>query len=136
MRTAEEARMELAKGNYSRRINQLRSYFTLPVAAKIMRIRIKKGLYPEIYNEFLKKEKKDKLNYRQARHRYNCNHKLRTEVFRKYQYKCARANCGSEQNLQIHHIIPIHRDHTLHSKIENLILLCLKCHQERHRNAP
>jgi HNH endonuclease/WYL domain len=39
-------------------------------------------------------------------------------------------NCGSSQNLQAHHVIPLSRGGT--NRSENLKLLCEKCHKSEH----
>ena len=43
------------------------------------------------------------------------------EVFEKYNHKCA--NCGSTENLQVHHLAEKSKE-----GLDQLILLCKKCH--------
>ena len=54
--------------------------------------------------------------------------KTREKVFEKYGRCCSM--CGSEQNVEVHHIIPIREGGT--NELENLIPLCRDCHQEIH----
>ena len=54
--------------------------------------------------------------------------KVREKVFEKYGRYCSM--CGSEQNVQVHHKIPIRDGGT--NELENLIPLCRDCHQEIH----
>lgn len=43
-------------------------------------------------------------------------------------YECQR--CGSETDLEVHHIIPVYRDGR--NELDNLITLCHSCHWEAH----
>lgn len=54
--------------------------------------------------------------------------KTRKKVFEKYGRCCSM--CGSVQNVEVHHIIPIKEGGT--NELENLIPLCRDCHQEIH----
>lgn len=42
--------------------------------------------------------------------------------------------CGRSENLEVHHIIPLSKGGT-NSKA-NLICICAKCHDKRHRDNP
>lgn len=54
--------------------------------------------------------------------------KIREKVFEKYGRCCSM--CGSNQNIEVHHKIPIREGGT--NELENLIPLCRDCHQEIH----
>lgn len=54
--------------------------------------------------------------------------RLREDVLRKTDGKCM--NCGSTENIEIHHIIPLAFGGT--NKIDNLIPLCCDCHVAMH----
>ena len=54
--------------------------------------------------------------------------KHRDEILERYNHRCA--NCGSTDDLEIHHIVPVSlggRD-----VIENLVPLCSSCHKAAH----
>jgi len=53
---------------------------------------------------------------------------LREKVFRKYNSRCY--DCGSLDKLHMHHILEV--QYGGKDDIDNLILLCEKCHQKRH----
>lgn len=50
------------------------------------------------------------------------------EVQRRYRNECC--NCGETEHLDIHHIVPLSCGGT--DKIENLVLVCQRCHQGLH----
>lgn len=56
---------------------------------------------------------------------------LRSVALKRFDYQCAR--CGSAKNLQVHHVnyenmgLP-------GSELEDLIVLCNKCHEEVHKH--
>lgn len=56
-------------------------------------------------------------------------HDYRELTFEKYGHCCAK--CGSKEELQIHHIIPISKGGT--NDLTNLIPLCKKCHEKIHK---
>lgn len=56
--------------------------------------------------------------------------KKRREISSLYNGKCAL--CGSTNNVQVHHIIPISVLPELKLENENLILLCGTCHELAH----
>ncbi len=53
---------------------------------------------------------------------------IRQEVFKKYGYKCSK--CGSCNNIEVHHKIPLSKGGT--NNIKNLIPLCHDCHEKIH----
>lgn len=65
--------------------------------------------------------------YRHNRLRWDT---IREAVFKRDSSKCV--DCGSVENLQVHHIVPyfISRDDSLN----NLILLCARCHMKHEPN--
>lgn len=54
--------------------------------------------------------------------------RYKDEVLRQHNYKCV--NCGTTENLRIHHIVPVAVGGT--DNITNLIPLCLSCHEAIH----
>lgn len=56
--------------------------------------------------------------------------KLKRDVYEKCNNKCTK--CGSTKKLHIHHIKEFSKGGL--NEIENLILLCVSCHAEAHRN--
>lgn len=54
--------------------------------------------------------------------------KHREEILRRYNYRCA--NCGSEDDLEIHHIVPVSLGGN--DTISNLVPLCFSCHKAAH----
>ncbi len=52
------------------------------------------------------------------------------EVLSRDSWRCQ--NCGTAENLQVHHIQP--RSKLGHDRLENLITLCVSCHESFHRN--
>jgi len=55
---------------------------------------------------------------------------LRTQVLQRDSWRCQ--NCGSFNNLQVHHISP--RSCLGDDTETNLITLCAKCHRSCHRS--
>lgn len=53
---------------------------------------------------------------------------LLEEVYKRYDSKCC--NCGSTDNLDIHHIVPLSCGGT--DRATNLVLVCQRCHQGLH----
>ncbi len=53
-----------------------------------------------------------------------------TEVLSRDSWRCQ--NCGTAENLQVHHIKS--RSKLGHDSLENLITLCVSCHESLHRN--
>ena len=62
-------------------------------------------------------------------------HRLKKDVgnavLAKYDNKCT--NCGSKENLCVHHIIKMKPDDENYNDIENLTVLCRSCHLSHHR---
>lgn len=56
----------------------------------------------------------------------------RAAVLERDGYRCAE--CGSEDNIQIHHII--YRSKGGADTIDNLKCLCAECHYKKHRDEP
>lgn len=54
--------------------------------------------------------------------------KLKESVLKKYRNKCA--NCGSKEDLEIHHIVPLSLGGT--NNATNLVPLCYSCHKAAH----
>lgn len=54
--------------------------------------------------------------------------KFREEVLERYNHKCA--NCGSQNDLQIYHIVPVAIGGT--DAVSNLVPLCHSCHMAAH----
>ncbi len=42
-------------------------------------------------------------------------------------------NCGSDKNIEAHHIISLHKDISKALDINNGMALCIACHKKRHR---
>lgn len=57
---------------------------------------------------------------------------LAPQVFKRDNYTCV--NCGANQNLNAHHIIPVYVDSSKIADIDNLITLCKPCHMHLHSN--
>jgi hypothetical protein len=53
---------------------------------------------------------------------------LRKEMLRRHKKKCHY--CGSTDNLDIHHLIPL--SHGGNNSIENLVFACQSCHEDLH----
>ena len=51
------------------------------------------------------------------------------EVLSRDSWRCQ--NCGTAENLQVHHIQS--RSKLGHDRLENLITLCVSCHESLHR---
>jgi 5-methylcytosine-specific restriction endonuclease McrA len=45
------------------------------------------------------------------------------------EYNGSCAACGEEEKIQVHHIIPVHIDHTFELDSNNLITLCMSQHE-------
>lgn len=60
--------------------------------------------------------------------KYRCENYL--EVYKKYDNKCLE--CGTLENLSIHHIDHSGKSNNPNNKIENLQLLCFQCHGKIH----
>lgn len=53
-------------------------------------------------------------------------------IHEKYNNKCC--NCGSEENLEMHHILFRDQYPEFEDETDNIMLLCRKCHKEYHGN--
>lgn len=53
---------------------------------------------------------------------------LREEIFSRDGRQCA--NCGAEENLEVHHVVPLSRGGT--NKRTNLLTICNRCHNQTH----
>jgi len=56
---------------------------------------------------------------------------VRAELLLKARHKCAR--CGSNRNLERHHLIPVSEDKSLAREKSNIEVLCFDCHRNHHR---
>lgn len=56
----------------------------------------------------------------------------RKQVLAKCGKKCQM--CGSTENIEVHHIVPIAENKDLRYAVDNGMVLCRKCHKEVHRN--
>lgn len=59
-------------------------------------------------------------------------------ALRRAGYRCQMCSVRGKRKLQVHHIIPLNgSDRTINTlnQPDNLIVLCKKCHLERHRNS-
>ena len=56
--------------------------------------------------------------------------KWRAGILYRDNHKCQI--CGNTNNLQIHHIVPVHKDETKICENSNAITLCIRCHSEKH----
>jgi hypothetical protein len=54
---------------------------------------------------------------------------LKKQILERYGRKCAK--CGTQENLEIHHLKPVLSGGE--TQKENLILLCKRCHKATHR---
>lgn len=81
-------------------------------------------------NELIQlKEKRIRKN--KKRNKYIREFKvIRDEILERDNHICIE--CGSDDNLQIHHIV--HRKNGGKNESENLQTLCAKCHSEKHKN--
>ncbi|TEA54648.1 HNH endonuclease [Bacillus sp. BH2] len=107
------------------------------------RNKISKGRYCEEHKRNkLPRKKKDKKNiyhhenksfYRTDEWKY-----VRSQVYEREKGYCQR--CGRfvfGRSAHVHHIIPIKQDETLKLEINNLMLLCPKCHiKEENEDKP
>lgn len=57
---------------------------------------------------------------------------IKNKIFEKYKFKCQL--CGSNENLQLHHIIPFYMDEGKIKDENNLIPICKKCHTTKVNN--
>jgi hypothetical protein len=55
---------------------------------------------------------------------------LRQLVLERDNHRCTK--CGSTENLQCHHILPVAVEPLLSADIDNCITLCIDCHKEAH----
>ncbi len=53
---------------------------------------------------------------------------LRKRVLERDSWRCQ--SCGSQRELQVHHVNP--RSQLGHDALQNLITLCVSCHQRQH----
>lgn len=60
---------------------------------------------------------------------------MKLAALQRDQYKCTNPNCGSTQNLHVHHITPKAQRPDLALNLANLITLCEKCHITTHRTS-
>lgn len=67
------------------------------------------------------------IEFKETRH---VSKHLKNKIYKKYNNKCAR--CESEDKLHIHHI-KRYSDGGF-TDLENLMLLCAKCHAEEHKD--
>jgi len=62
-------------------------------------------------------------------------HRLKKEVglfvLNKFNYKCSL--CNSSENLCVHHIIKMEPNNPNYNDIDNLTVLCRRCHMSLHR---
>lgn len=58
--------------------------------------------------------------------------KWKKEVLRRDDYQCV--NCGSEENLEVHHIVNWSEAPELRICVDNGETLCTKCHSIEHKN--
>ena len=58
---------------------------------------------------------------------------LRLAALQRDHYRCTNPNCGSTQNLDVHHIIPRTQRPDLILTLDNLTTLCEKCHIAAHQ---
>ena len=56
---------------------------------------------------------------------------LRSMVLERDEHKCVK--CGSKENLQCHHILPVSVEPLLSADIDNCITLCYTCHKKIHQ---
>ena len=56
---------------------------------------------------------------------------LRHMVLKRDEYSCVK--CGSNENLQCHHILPVAVEPLLSADIDNCITLCYNCHKKVHQ---
>lgn len=53
------------------------------------------------------------------------------KVLEEHNYRCI--NCGTKENLCVHHIIPMDVKDNRYNDISNLTVLCRPCHMKHHR---
>lgn len=56
--------------------------------------------------------------------------KLKKQVYEKCDSKCVK--CGSKEDLHIHHVIEFSKGGR--TELDNLVLLCVSCHAEAHKD--
>lgn len=56
---------------------------------------------------------------------------LRYEALKRDDFKCVQ--CGSRQHLEVDHIVSVRQDAALSFEIENLQVLCKRCHSRKTR---
>jgi 5-methylcytosine-specific restriction endonuclease McrA len=56
---------------------------------------------------------------------------LRQMVLERDNYTCQK--CGSTENLQCHHILPVAVEPLLSADVDNCITLCYNCHRKAHK---
>lgn len=57
----------------------------------------------------------------------------RTDLLGKADYKCT--GCGESKNLELHHVKPVYSHPELAYDLDNIAVLCEKCHDETHKIA-
>jgi len=76
-------------------------------------------------NSFRRRTKAYYLENGGKRYGYN-----KAKVWLRDNYRCVE--CGSKKYTMIHHIIPYDENEPLTTRIENLVVLCRKCHSKIH----
>jgi hypothetical protein len=116
--------------NYTRVMNRLLKIYYPAVATKVLKKQIEMGLYPIEFLQIMDKGDTEKNNARRARQRFNNNLKLKNMVWDRDEGKCVL--CGVKSvPMDIDHIKPLYKFPELAQNINNLRLLCKKCHQRR-----
>lgn len=116
----------LTVGKYTKIWNRGKSGYSwgkhTPETREIMRQKAKKGKDNPLWRGGVDRDWRIKVQ--DELNRYRC------DFLAKYDYQCNR--CGSNINLELHHIVPIFENPELALSHNNIEVLCQVCHQKHH----
>jgi 5-methylcytosine-specific restriction endonuclease McrA len=87
-------------------------------------------MYGHFYSNYFKIKNLNSLEPRKIAQQFISRKKIRHFIFKRDGFKCL--NCGSENKLQIDHILPIAKKGE--NKISNLQTLCIFCNSKKRDN--
>lgn len=111
-------------------LNKILYFFSLELSIINKRARAKRKRRKESVNKNIE-QKISKSRLKRARRSFDKNI-FKQKVKETLPQECW--NCGSKENLQIHHIMPISERPDLARDITNLLMLCGKCHCQYHQD--
>lgn len=123
-------KQQAMQAKFTRTKNQLiRIHISLSIVSRVIRLRVKQGIYPEEFIELLKMKRTN----RSIRSAFNSKNALKNSIWQRDKYTCTRCGILSNQRkLEIDHIEPMQFAPELAFEPTNLRLLCVVCHRKRH----